>query len=137
MQEQCVCDSSCPPGIPGPLRLLTVAGLTFTAACGQGPHAGRIPRATLGPPGRPEGPLFGQVASQLMSIDCVRGIIPRFAPPTPEAVCTLPGTSACKSVRASVGLRRGYFWPPAISFTRYLYLRNGSHLCTDIRLLPA
>lgn len=35
------------------------------------------------------------------------------------------------------GAAHGYFWPAAISFTRYLYLTNGSHLCTDIRLLPA
>lgn len=135
MQKQRACDSSRQPGTPGPAHFLTVAALTFTVTCKQGPHAGRIPRATLGPPGWPLGPLLGQVASQLVSMECVQGIIPGSV--LLKAVCTLLETSACKSVRASMGLRHGYFWPPAISFTRYLYLTNGSHLCTDIRLLPA
>lgn len=115
MRKRWVCNSSCQAGIPVLVPLLTVASLTFMATCEQGPHAESIPRAMLGPLGWPLGPLLGQAASQLMWMERGRGTRPASA--LLQAVRALPGTSARKSVCASVGLRRGYFWSPAISFT--------------------
>lgn len=75
------------------------------------------------------------VTSQLILTESFRGSPPGSAVMHSGWVysleCSVTVTYTWKLVRAPMGLRLGYCWPPAISSARYLYLTTGSH-CAQI-----